>query len=101
MTTITAPEPVRLRLIPWWVRVLAVYVLTRVVTTVILLWFAAEQLANPWTGPSPSYSAFASLWDGRWYEVIAAGGYPTSLPIAQTGHVRRTPGPSCRCIRVW
>ncbi|AZZ50468.1 hypothetical protein [Rathayibacter rathayi] len=88
MTTITAPEPVRLRLIPWWVRVLAVYVLTRVVTTVILLWFAAEQLANPWTGPSPSYSAFASLWDGRWYEVIAAGGYPTSLPIAQTGHVR-------------
>ncbi|WP_146087776.1 hypothetical protein [Rathayibacter sp. AY1D7] len=81
------PVRLRLRLVPWWARVLLVYIATRVVTTVILLQFAAHQLANPWTGPSPSYSAFASMWDGRWYEIIAATGYPGFLPITQDGHV--------------
>ncbi|WP_258063662.1 hypothetical protein [Rathayibacter sp. AY1C4] len=81
------PVRLRLRLVPWWARVLLVYIATRVVTTVILLQFAAHQLANPWTGPSPSYSAFASMWDGRWYEIIAATGYPDFLPITQDGHV--------------
>ncbi|QHC57033.1 hypothetical protein GSU10_09705 [Rathayibacter tanaceti] len=82
-----APVRSRLRSVPWWAGVLAVYLATRVVTTVILLRFASMQEANPWTGPSPSYSAFASMWDARWYEIIAASGYPSVLPITETGHV--------------
>ncbi|WP_230671403.1 hypothetical protein [Rathayibacter sp. Leaf248] len=77
----------RLRLVPWWARVLGVFVLTRVVTTTILLQFAANQAANAWTGPSPSYSAFASLWDGRWYEIIATAGYPSELPVTAEGEI--------------
>ncbi|QHC68542.1 hypothetical protein GSU68_11485 [Rathayibacter sp. VKM Ac-2759] len=77
----------QLRLVPWWVRVLAVFLLTRVVTTVILLQFAAHQAENSWTGPSPSYVDFASMWDGRWYEIIATSGYPSVLPVTDTGEI--------------
>lgn len=89
MTTLTELAPVRTRLglVPWWARVLAIFVATRVVTTVILLQFAAAQAANPWTGPSPSYADFASIWDGRWYEIIAANGYPSLLPLTRSGEV--------------
>ncbi|MBO0982911.1 hypothetical protein [Rathayibacter sp. SD072] len=83
----TARRRARLRLVPWWARVLAVFVLTRLVTTVILLQFAANQAANSWTGPSPSYSAFASMWDGRWYEIIALSGYPSTLPVTEAGEI--------------
>ncbi|MWV50440.1 hypothetical protein GRS96_14300 [Rathayibacter sp. VKM Ac-2803] len=68
-------------------RVLAVFLLTRVVTTVILLQFAANQAQNSWTGPSPSYVDFASMWDGRWYEIIASAGYPSVLPVTDTGEI--------------
>ncbi|WP_236553630.1 hypothetical protein [Rathayibacter sp. VKM Ac-2803] len=91
MSAVTAQPSVRrrarLRLVPWWVRVLAVFLLTRVVTTVILLQFAANQAQNSWTGPSPSYVDFASMWDGRWYEIIASAGYPSVLPVTDTGEI--------------
>jgi hypothetical protein len=83
----TARRRARLRLVPWWARVLAVFVLTRLVTTVILLQFAANQAANAWTGPSPSYVDFATLWDGRWYEIIATSGYPSVLPVTEAGEI--------------
>ena len=78
---------VRYRLTPWWVKVIVVFALSRVVTTAILLTFAAKQPANAWTGASPSYTDFASMWDGHWYYIIAVVGYPTTLPITDTGHV--------------
>lgn len=64
----------------WWVRVLAIFVASRVVTTVILLIFAANQGQNPWTGPKPDYFSYATIWDGLWYNIIAVSGYPSSLP---------------------
>lgn len=72
---------------PWWLRVLVVWVLSRVVTTSILLWFAARQEANAWTGPHPNYLSFAQLWDSTWYYIVAAGGYPSVLPMTADGHV--------------
>ncbi|WP_285113407.1 hypothetical protein [Leifsonia sp. fls2-241-R2A-40a] len=71
----------------WWVRVLGVYLGARVVTTVILLSFAAAEGANAWTAASPDYFSFANLWDGRWYEIVAGGGYPASLPTGDGVHV--------------
>ncbi|ERK73039.1 hypothetical protein [Leifsonia aquatica] len=64
----------------WWVRVLAIFVASRVFTTVVLLIFAANQGQNPWTGPKPDYFSFATIWDGLWYNIIAVSGYPASLP---------------------
>lgn len=71
----------------WWVRVLAVFAASRVVTTVLLLIFAANQGQNPWTGPKPDYFSYATIWDGLWYNIVAVSGYPSVLPYADGVHV--------------
>ena len=78
---------VRYRLTPWWLKVLVIFVLSRVITTAIMLSFASRQQANAWTGPNPDYFDFASIWDGHWYYIIAVVGYPADLPITDDGHV--------------
>ncbi|MFC0682250.1 mannosyltransferase family protein [Lysobacter korlensis] len=74
-------------LTPWWGKVLAVFAVSRIVSTAVLLSFAARQPANAWTGPSPGYFDFAKLWDGHWYFIIAVSGYPSELPLTDDGHV--------------
>jgi hypothetical protein len=78
---------VRYRLTPWWLKVIVVFVLSRVITTAIMLDFASRQQPNPWTGASPGYAEFASIWDGHWYYIIAVAGYPSELPMTADGHV--------------
>ncbi|MEL4317833.1 hypothetical protein WJX64_02320 [Leifsonia sp. YIM 134122] len=78
---------VRWRIMPWWLRVVIVYAASRVVTTVLMLVLAGMQEANPWTGAHPAYAAFANIWDGRWYEIIAGYGYPSELPLTDDGHI--------------
>ena len=78
---------VRYRLTPWWVKVLVIFAASRVVTTAIMLSFAAKQEVNPWTGAHPGYFDFAAIWDGNWYHIIAAAGYPSTLPVTADGHV--------------
>ena len=78
---------VRYRLTPWWARVLVVFVVSRIVSTTILLAFAAAQPTNAWTGAHPGYLDFAKMWDGHWYFIIAAVGYPQELPVTADGHV--------------
>ncbi len=78
---------VRYRLTPWWAKVLVVFVLSRVITTAIILSFASRQAANSWTGPNPGYFDYAKIWDGHWYYIIAVAGYPAELPITDSGHV--------------
>lgn len=78
---------VRYRLTPWWAKVLAIFVVSRIVSTSILLSFASMQGPNSWTGAQPNYFDFAKIWDGTWYYIIAAVGYPTELPMTADGHV--------------
>ena len=78
---------VRWRLLPWWLRITVVYTLSRVLTTALMSGFARIQTANSFTVQHPSYLSFASIWDGAWYRVIAASGYPSTLPIDAAGHV--------------
>jgi hypothetical protein len=78
---------VRYRLTHWSVKVLVVFVASRVVSTIILLSYAARQGPNAWTGASPGYADFAKIWDGHWYYIIAVVGYPSELPITADGHV--------------
>lgn len=85
--SLTTSLKVRYRLTAWWVKVLVVFVASRVVTTALLLHYASIQQQNAWTGASPGYFDFAKIWDGHWYYIIAAVGYPTELPITDDGHV--------------
>lgn len=78
---------IRYRLTPWWLRVVVVWALSRIVTTAILLWFASQQQANAWTGAQPDYFSFAQLWDSTWYHIVAVGGYPSELPLTTDGVV--------------
>ncbi len=71
----------------WWWKIVAIFVASRIVTTGLLLAYAAAQPANAWTGASPGYFDFAKIWDGHWYYIIAVVGYPTELPITPDGHV--------------
>ena len=72
---------------PWWLRVLVIFTISRVVSTWILLDFAARQGQNAWTGASPNYFDFAKIWDGHWYYIVSVVGYPSDLPITADGHV--------------
>jgi hypothetical protein len=81
------PVIVRYRLTPWWVRVVAVWLVSRVVTTLLLDLFASWQEKNPWTGARPGYLAFSQLWDSVWYHIVAVNGYPSVLPRGADGHV--------------
>lgn len=65
---------------PWWLAVLAIWIVSRVITTAIMLSFAARQGENAWTGASPGYLDFARLWDGHWYYIISVVGYPAEIP---------------------
>jgi len=78
---------VRWRLLPWWARVTLIWFGARALTTVFVLIFADGQLANAWTGAKPDLFAFSNLWDARWYQIIATGGYPSELPLDESGHV--------------
>ncbi|HEY4268181.1 MAG TPA: hypothetical protein VGM94_08330 [Galbitalea sp.] len=77
----------RFRSTPWWVQVLVIFAASRVVTTVIMLVFASLQAANAWTGAHPDYFSFAGIWDGTWYHIVAASGYPAVLPHTADGHI--------------
>ncbi len=88
---LTSNEPGSLELgwlsIPVWARILAVYLASRIVTTIILLTFAAREGATWQTNPQPNYLEFANIWDAEWYSRIAYGGYPTTLPMDDQGHI--------------
>jgi hypothetical protein len=78
------------RLLAWpaWAQVITVYLLSRVVATVVI-----ELVAVAGQNPAgvrdlhPGYGDLAVVWDGQWYEQIADQGYPQGLPLTPTGRV--------------
>lgn len=78
---------VRYRLVPWWVKVVVVWLASRVVTTALIELFASWQERNSWTGPKPDYVSFAQLWDSTWYHIISYYGYPAKVAITTDGQV--------------
>lgn len=62
-----------------------VYLALRLITTLFTLRVAGTQEANLWTGAAPGYFDFTSIWDGSWYREIALDGYPSTLPVDETG----------------
>ncbi|HEY4225494.1 MAG TPA: hypothetical protein VGM70_06740 [Pseudolysinimonas sp.] len=78
---------VRYRLTPWWLKVVIVFALSRIVTTIIMLAFAANQGPTYWGGAKPGYFSFAAIWDSDWYRIVSIAGYPAQLPLGSDGHV--------------
>ncbi|MEG0028751.1 MAG: hypothetical protein RR713_05215, partial [Aurantimicrobium sp.] len=73
--------------LPWWLQVTLVFLLGRAVSTVMLLALAGQQAENAWTSAQPSLWDFSTMWDGRWYNIIAETGYPHEIPYTEDGHV--------------
>ena len=77
---------------PWWVQALAVYLLTRLFTTVLLLVAWEHQGFGPphsWRVlAQPPFGLYLSRWwDGWWYHQVATSGYPHTLPLDYRGRV--------------
>ena len=95
----------QLRLVPWWASVLVVFVLTRVVTTVIMLQFAANQQANSWTGRVPPTSTSrpcgtaAGTRSSRPPAIRASCPSPTAGDVGENAwaFMPRLPGRRARC----
>jgi hypothetical protein len=73
--------------LPWWLQVTVVFLVGRAISTAMLLVLASQQAENAWTGAQPSLWDFSTMWDGRWYNIIAETGYPQEVPITEDGHV--------------
>ena len=88
---VKAEPPGRLALawgrLPVWLQIVVVWALSRVVTTAILLAFAANQEETWQTPLHPDLITFSNIWDGEWYRWIGAHAYPSELPLDSSGHV--------------
>ena len=66
-----------------------IYLASRVVTTLFMLGAAALSTAASRHGLSPSLGDLFLGWDAQWYWLIAEQGYPTHLPVSDTGQVEQ------------
>lgn len=73
--------------VPRWIALAGIIISSRVVSSLILGWFAANQPKNPWTSGRPDLIEFSRIWDSHWYRIIAEVGYPGELPVDDAGRV--------------
>ena len=71
----------------WWFRVLAIWLATRLITTSLFLYAASIQGDNYWTKAHPGYFDFLNIWDAEWFWRIFDHGYPSVLPLTESGAV--------------
>lgn len=63
----------------------AIYVLARIVTTIFLV--IGAEIAHRHTGGDVTIGSMSMRWDGQWYWLVGAQGYPTDLPRDEAGEV--------------
>ncbi|MGL3149769.1 hypothetical protein ACSS7Z_05345 [Microbacterium sp. A82] len=68
-------------------RIGAIYVLGRLITTGLLSW--AAHLSGPMSrfGADADLGRFVLGWDAQWYWLVAWAGYPSVLPLTESGQV--------------
>ena len=66
---------------------LAIWLATRLVTTSLFLYAAGIQGDNYWTKAHPAYFDFLNIWDAEWFWRIFDHGYPSILPLGDSGAV--------------
>ena len=72
-----------------WLRVLVVYALARVATTLLIALSSALAPAEGRHGQDPSMLDYIAGWDAAWYREIALNGYPSELPVDASGNVQQ------------
>lgn len=82
-----SPERGRWRSLPVPARIALLYGAARVVTTLFL--FAAAELSGVGArfGPDATVADLMIGWDAQWYWFTAVNGYPSTLPLTDTGLV--------------
>ncbi|WP_306233681.1 hypothetical protein [Agrococcus beijingensis] len=86
VSSLTRSDP-RVATQRWWLWPLALWAVSRLVSTAFLGAFAGVQKPSPWTPAGPDILDFSTMWDAHWYYIVAMSGYPAELPIADDGHV--------------
>lgn len=77
---------------PLWAQTIALYLGLRVVSGLLLAQAADQQVWSPGiTGASEDDVDLALSWDAQWYQRIAEGGYPDTLPVGTDGRVQQNP----------
>ncbi|WP_438803626.1 hypothetical protein [Microbacterium hominis] len=68
-------------------RIALIYLAARAVTTVFLLVAAELSGSGSRFGPDATLADLLGGWDAAWYGFLALTGYPTELPVTETGEV--------------
>lgn len=68
-------------------RVAVIYFSARLVTTLFLVLAGRLSGFDSRFGPDPSLGDLILGWDSRWYWIVAEVGYPTELPLTESGAV--------------
>ncbi|MER7797973.1 hypothetical protein [Microbacterium sp. NPDC096154] len=79
------------RVWPVAARVALIYAASRLLTTAIMLVVAGASPADSRFGSDPSLADYVLGWDAQWYWTVAFGGYPSELPLDESGVVRENP----------
>lgn len=72
---------------PVALRVAVVYILARLITTGFLLLAASLSTSSSRFGADAGLADFVVGWDAQWYWLVAESGYPTELPMTDSGDV--------------
>lgn len=72
---------------PIALRIAVIYLAARVATTVLLLIAASLSTSFSRFGAEAGLVDFVLGWDAQWYWLVAESGYPTDLPLTDSGDV--------------
>lgn len=72
---------------PTAARIAVIYVVARLITTGFLLLAASLSTAASRFGTDPDLATFVLGWDAQWYWLVAENGYPSELPLTESGSV--------------
>jgi Gpi18-like mannosyltransferase len=86
---LTRPRLHALVTLPVWARVLVVYLVARIVTTLLIALSSALAPEDGRHGPDPTMLDYISAWDAAWYREIALNGYPDEIPVDGSGHAQQ------------
>jgi len=72
---------------PLALRIALIYLAARAVTTAMMIAAATLSTSLSRFGAEPGLADFIVGWDAQWYWLVAEEGYPSSLPLTESGEV--------------
>lgn len=72
---------------PLALRIALIYLTARVITTAMMIAAALQSTSLSRFGAEPGLADFIVGWDAQWYWLVAEAGYPSDLPLTESGEV--------------